>query len=94
MNGGYTMVDCKGINLLADSAVTVTGIYSKCAKAISTKKPIIAYNLEWGEGVAVTPVPVFIVPFEGYFVCTASTLQVIVTTADSVTVVNMAPANG
>lgn len=94
MNGGYFMVDCTGINLLAESAVTVSGLYAKCQAAMKSGKPIIANNMVWGDIGGITPVPVFMIQFDGYIIATSSTLQVIITSADSVTVVNMAPTNG
>ena len=87
------MIDCNGLNLLSDSAQTKAGLYAECVNASKYNKPVFAFNCLWGE-TAITPIPVFIVPFDGYVVVTSSTLQVWVTSADSVTVHNMAPAQG
>ena len=92
MNGGYIMVDCKGLNLLSETKQTITGIYEETEKARKTGKPVLAHNCVWGAGVAITPIPIFAVPFSGYTVWTSSTLQVIVDEDDGVTVNNMAPA--
>lgn len=89
---GYISIDCKGLDLLAESSQTISGLYAAIQEAIASGKPIYAINMVWGEVSAISPVQVFTVQFDGYVVCTASTLQVIVTTADAVTVNNLAPA--
>ena len=93
MNGGYINVDFNGLNLLAESAQTITGLYEEVQTAMKTGKPIYACNMLWGD-VPITPVQVFAVQTAANTVtCTASTLQVVVTSADSVTIVNMVTAN-
>lgn len=87
MNGGYVMVDCKKMNLLAQSAQTISGIFAACRKAVDSGKPIIAVNCEYGEGVPLTPIPVFAIEQGGQFCLSASILQVWVTSEDSVTIV-------
>lgn len=89
---GYISIDCKGLNLLAEEAQTVNGLYNEIQEAIETGKPIFATNLKWGDVSAISPVQVFSVQWDGYVILTSSTLQVIVTTADSVTINNLAPA--
>ena len=89
---GYISIDCKGLNLLAEEAQTITGLYNDVQEAIATGKPMFATNLVWGEVSALSPVQVFSVQWDGYVILTSSTLQVIVTTADSVTINNLAPA--
>lgn len=39
MNGGYSMVDCSGLDL--NTLGTITGLYKKVKAAIYTKKPIV-----------------------------------------------------
>lgn len=90
---GYIIIDCKGLDLLAESAQTISGLYQTIQDAIASGKPLYATNLVWGTVSPVSPVQVFTVQFDGYVVCTASTLQVIVTSADSVTINNLAPTN-
>lgn len=90
---GYIIIDCKGLDLLAESAQTISGLYQTIQDAIASGKPLYATNLVWGDVSPVSPVQVFTVQFDGYVVVTASTLQVIVTSADSVTINNLAPAN-
>lgn len=92
MKGGYTMIDCKGLNLQIETAQTISGIYAACKTAIATEKPVFAYNIIFGTNNKMTPIPVM-VNFESaeseYIVATASTVQIWVTKADSVTVRNM-----
>lgn len=87
MNGGYVMVDCKKLNLLAQSSQTISGIFAACRKAVDSGKPIIACNCEYGEGVALTPIPVFAIEQGGEFCLSASILQVWVANTDAVRVV-------
>ena len=89
---GYISIDCKGLNLLAEEAQTISGLYNDIQAAIETGKPMYATNLVWGDVSAISPVQVFSVQWDGYVILTSSTLQVIVTTADSVTINNLAPA--
>ena len=89
---GYVGVDCTGINLLAGEKQTVTGIFAKATEAYNTDKPIIAFNMEYGTGVKLTPVSVMAI-FEGGKYCfTSSVLQIWVDNEDGVEVVNLAPA--
>lgn len=90
---GYIIIDCKGLDLLAESAQTISGLYQTIQDAIASGKPLYATNMNWGTVSPISPVQVFTVQFDGYVVCTASTLQVIVTSADSVTINNLAPTN-
>lgn len=89
---GYINIDCKGLNLLAQEAQTIDGLYNEIQEAIETGKPMFATNLVWGDVSAISPVQVFSVQWDGYVILTSSTLQVIVTTEDSVTINNLAPA--
>ena len=90
---GYISIDCKGLDLLAESAQTISGLYQAVQDAIASGKPLYATNMVWGDVSPISPVQVFTVQFDGYVICTASTLQIIVTTEDSVTINNLAPAN-
>ena len=95
MNGGYIMIDCKGLDLTAgDTPQTITGLYKEMQAVQKSEKPIFAYNMTWGDQGVVTPVQTFIVDFSenNLLIATASTLQVRVTSSDSVTITNMAPA--
>lgn len=88
-NGGYVMVDCQKMNLLAQSAQTVTGLYEACNAAMQTGKPILACNCEYGEGVPITPISVMMIEEAGTIIATASILQVRVDEYDAVNVVSL-----
>lgn len=56
MNGGYTMIDCKGLDL--GNPGTVTGLYEKALNAIKTGKPLVLNNVVNGSKVF-TPITGF-----------------------------------
>lgn len=94
-NNGYIIIDCKGLNFLAESPQTINGIYKKAEEAMNSGKAVHAANCVWGTGVAVTPIAVLLTTpaGPGTIVATASTLQIWITSDDSVMIVNMAPSN-
>lgn len=92
-NGGYILVDCTGVDLLSQSAVTVTGLYAKSKSAYDSGKPIIAVNCEYGEGVPMTPISVMGIVEDGTYIFTASILQIRVASNDSVTIVPLISGN-
>ena len=89
MNSGYIMIDCAGIDLLSQSSQSKTGLYAECIAAKYSGKPTIAYNLEYGSGVTMSPIPVFCILEAGVFIATASILQVRVAQDDSVTITSL-----
>lgn len=94
MNGGYIMLDCKSLDLTKGiTEQTISGLYHEVEQAVKTGKPIIAYNCIWGNGVPMSPIAVMVTTagYENTLICTASTLQIIVTSSDVVTINNMAP---
>lgn len=93
MNGGYINIDCGGLNLLAESAQTITGLYQTVFDAWKRGKPMYAYNCMWGETL-ISPIAVFAIPFpdSNEIICTASTLQVVIKNDDTVTINNLAPS--
>ena len=96
MNGGYFMIDCNGLDLIkGQTPQEVPGLYAEMQKAQKSGKPIFCYNAVWSTQGVITPIQVFIVDFssDNYMIATASTLQVVVTSSDVVTINNMAPAN-
>ena len=95
MKGGYVLVDCKGLDLTSQSTQTITGLYAKVKKAMATGKMIIAENMIWGDDGYISPVHVFGIDMGSTYgiYCTASTLQIRISPADVVTIVNMAPSN-
>lgn len=92
--GGYTQIDCSGIELNKSEKQTISGIYNKVKKAYKANKQVIACNLTFASGHC-TPVGILLNPNPGTtgYVGTASTLQLYIDADDGVTVVNMAPAN-
>ena len=95
MKNGYVMIDCKGLDLTKGSTPqTVAGLHDRLTEAMKYGKPIIAFNMIWGEGKPVTPVQTFGIDFGDCIICTASTLQIIVTkdAINNVTINNLAPA--
>ena len=90
MKGGYTMIDCTGLDLTKGSTEqTITGLYAKANEAHDLNKPIYVYNCTWGTQGTVSPIQIMIVEFDGYLIGTASTLQIIVTDEDVVTINNL-----
>ena len=94
MKGGYSLIDCGGLDLISETSQSITGLNHRVAKAYKDNKPVYACNCFWGDDY-ITPVSVMINPLPGTptsYVCTSSTLQIIVAIDDSVTIVNMAPS--
>lgn len=90
MESGYIMIDCKGFDILSESAVTIDGLFDRLTEAMKTEKTVIAYNLEC-DGGKTSPCPVFVTKPDARYCCTTSTMQIWVTNEDSVSVVNLAP---
>ena len=95
MKGGYVLVDAKGLDLTGESTQTIAGLYNKVKAAMATGKLIIVENMIWGDDGIISPVHVFAIDMGSTYgiYCTASTLQIRVSPADVVTIVNMAPSN-
>ena len=92
MNGGYVMIDCSGLDLTKGIIEqNIPGIYSKTRKCMDTGKPIYANNCVWGTNGIVTPIAVMAIQFPGYIIVTASTLQIVITESDVITIVNLVP---
>ena len=89
MNGGYFLIDGTGLNLLADSSQTITGIYKNTKAAIDSGKPIWVCGMEYGSGVPLTPVPIFCIEQGGEICGSSSILQVWIAQNDSVRVVSL-----
>ena len=86
---GYIVIDCKGLNLLSQESQTIKGLYERCIEADFTDKLIIATNCEYGEGVEMSPIPVFCIIENGVFIFTASILQIRVSSDDSVVITSL-----
>lgn len=91
MNGGYQMIDCQGLNLLGGSTPqTKTGLYAKLKEALASGKPIFAYNCIYGTGHPMSPIQVMAQQESATsIICTASILQIIVTSSDSITIASL-----
>lgn len=91
MKGGYILVDCTGIDLTAESAQTVTGIWKKAVTAIASGKPIIAQGCVYGTGKPVSPVTCF-----GWYISSTeivvvgATLHIHIKNDDTATVLDVA----
>lgn len=97
MKSGYYMLDCSGINLSADSEVTVTGLYNKIVEAMKSNKPIIAYNIQAGQlldetDVFVSPTNIACFLRDDGYVFTISIGSVVVAEDDGVTVTLNTPS--
>ena len=90
MKSGYILIDCSGVDLTKGSTEqTISGLYARVKAAYNSGKMMIAENAVWGDQGLVSPIQVFAVDFGTYYVITASTLQIWLTNADKVTIVNM-----
>lgn len=58
MNGGYIMVNCKGLELTETDPQSVDGIWEAAKEAIKANKPIVAYNSFYANS-PVSPVTCF-----------------------------------
>lgn len=89
MTNGYVLVDCKGLNLLSQTKVTVSGIFDSCTAALATGKPVYAINCVYGTGVPMSPIQVFGIKESGNYIFTASILQLTVEDDDGVTIASL-----
>lgn len=86
---GYVVIDCKGLNLLSQVSQTIKGLYKRCIEADFTDKIIIATNCQYGEGVEMSPIPVFCIVENGVYIFTSSILQIRVSSNDSVVITSL-----
>ena len=91
-NGGYIMVDCKGLDLSIGTAQEIDGIWNEADRAIKAGKPIVAGGALYGTA-PVTPVTGFgwrIAADE--IVIVGATLHVHIKNNDTATVLDVASA--
>lgn len=94
MNGGYYLLDCKGLDLSSASAQTITGSWQDSVNALKAGKPIVAHNCVYGSGKPVSPVTCF-----GWQIATdeivivGATLHIHVKDNDKCTVLDVVPSN-
>lgn len=91
MNGGYKMIDCTGLDLLAGSKVTFAGLYGTLKNALKADKPIIAYGAEYND---VKSSPIYLNAYEGSNKVIAKTgvYEIEVDKDDGVTVTDLTSA--
>lgn len=89
MEFGYIMIDCGGLDLTSEASQAIAGLYAQLTEARATDKMIVACNMVWGDSGKVPPIPVTLTaPEANTYVCMISKLQIRVTSADVVTIVN------
>lgn len=90
MVSGYSIIDCKGLDLTSSEEQTIPGTYSQLKSAMIIGKPLIGINCTWGEGKPLTPIHFFAKEYaENLIVCTSSIFNINVTSADKITVQNL-----
>lgn len=90
MVSGYTIIDCKGLDLTSTEEQTITGIYAQLRTAMIIGKPLIGINFTRGTGKHLTPIHFFAnQDAENLIVCTTSIFNINVTSADKITVQNL-----
>ena len=91
MNGGYVLIDSKGLDLIKGSTEqTISGIFARVKEAEKTGKPIYATNCVWDTNGGVSPINIMTMDAsETLVICTASTFQIYVNSNDVVTIVSM-----
>lgn len=92
MNGGYVMVDGKGLDLTSVSTQTISGLFKALKDAFATGKPVFGYNCVWGANndAPLSPIGFFVQIWnENLIVCTSSILKIDVTNEDVVTITNL-----
>lgn len=90
MVSGYTIIDCKGLDLTSTEEQTITGIYAQLRTAMIIGKPLIGINCIRGTGKPLTPIYFFANQYaENLIVCTTSIFNINVTSADKITVQNL-----
>ena len=93
LNGGYFMIDCKGLDLTDETEQTIPGLYAQMQKGIKSGKPLLAYNCVWGinSDAPLSPISFFAQQWNSTLVVgTASILNITCSSADKVNVTNLA----
>lgn len=89
--GGYKMIECKGLDLLAGSAVTYTGLHAELKKALESKKPVIGYGCKFSTADA-SPIPLTLRPGASEaIIAETNAYSVTVSKQDSATVTSYVP---
>ena len=93
LNGGFFMIDCKGLDLTDETEQTISGLYAQMQKGIKSGKPLLAYNCVWGlnSDAPLSPISFFAQQWNSTLVVgTASILNITCSSADKVNVTNLA----
>lgn len=87
---GYTIIDCKGLDLTLQTKQDIVGIYDQAKNAFDADKLCLAENCVYGDLGHMTPVAVMVNSDgnEGY-VATSSILQIYITSDDKAQVVSL-----
>ena len=95
VKGGYSLIDCKGLNLLGGSTPqTVAGLWDVSKRALEIGKPVYACNCIYGTGHPMTPVAVMGQrESDDTIVFTSSILQIWIKDDDTVTVESLVTTN-
>ena len=88
MNSGYSMFNCRGLDLSSAAEQKKDGIYADAIKALALNKPVWAYNCNYG-GAEFSPVPVMCHMSGTTIIASAGVLQVFITSGDVCTVQNL-----
>lgn len=89
MKGGYSMIDCGGLDLIKGSTPqTIAGLRAQCESALKVDKMVIACNCVWDEK-PVTSIPVMLVKIGDDIIGSFGTLQIWVDKDSVVTIVNL-----
>lgn len=86
MNGGYILIDAAGVNLAAETSVTVSGLFEELKKAYKLKKPVILNNVEVVDGEIISPIHTGVYEYEGDMIAVVFSAMITVTNEDSVTI--------
>ena len=86
MINGYISVNLSGVDLTAESAVTVGGSYQATIDAIATRKPIIVEGIT-NDDAALSPIAVYASVGESGITIKAIGFDLTITSADAITVV-------
>lgn len=90
INPGYVMLDAGGLDLSSSASQSISGSWARVMESVASMKPIIAYNMIYGTGKELTPVPCFGWPIgSDEFVLVSATLRIHVKDDDTCTVLDV-----
>lgn len=92
MNGGYTLIDFRGNDIL-DENLKIDGIYKAVENAFNVGKSIQFINAK-NNSMNSSPITVFTCKGDKKYYCTSSTLQLVVNEDDTITVNKLVTTEG